>query len=308
MYIYRYSPLEMASTSWITTSLYNYNQWQLNAGKPYQPYYMILGNFGQSNYGNFATNPYSNTINVVDLKFNQPLYNNTVLPFGYNLTPNIYANNNKFGFNSYYKPNNLFTKNTYNLTNNEFSNYQKTNNNTATKATNNKPKTKKSENNQVTIQEDLRSEFLTTASKYEGCNEKDGSWRQISNSKEWCADFITHVVNETYNDNGYQDLKGFTKKKESPHMRVEEIKQWGITNDKYLDLSKSSNEAKEIKQNVKKGDIMILRENGASHTGFVSKILADGSFETIEGNRDDKVTKYKYNPNDDRLSGFVQLA
>jgi hypothetical protein len=57
---------------------------------------------------------------------------------------------------------------------------------------------------------------------------------------------------------------------------------------------------------------LILRENGASHTGFVSKINKDGSFDTIEGNvttnGDDKVVKGHYSPSYKDISGFVQLS
>ena len=54
-------------------------------------------------------------------------------------------------------------------------------------------KTSKHSNKKPTLQEGL----IKTAFKYRGLNEADGSWRQISNSKEWCADFIYHVLDET---------------------------------------------------------------------------------------------------------------
>ena len=269
--------MDMNSTSWITSALYNYNRADINSISWINP--------------NLQLTP---TLYYNDNRNKQNIYN----PFYGHVE----------GWWNNYRPTNYYTyrqttpikciwQNYYNA-NNTY-NYKKNYKNNITETKNTK---------QGTIQEDLRSEFLTTAKKYKGCNESDGSWRQISNSKEWCADFITHVVNETYNDNGYADLKGFNKKENSPHMRVEEIKQWGIKNDKFLNTANSTNKARTIKENVKKGDIVILRENGASHTGFVTEVLPDGSFKTIEGNRDDKVTTYQYAANDNKLSGFVQLA
>ena len=144
--------------------------------------------------------------------------------------------------------------------------------------------------------------FANNAKKYLGYNEKDGSSNLFSNSKEWCADFVTYVVKESYSSKGLLPPKDF-----GDHS-VENLKQWGIDNNNYLSITDSNNKAKTITDNVKIGDIMILRENGASHTGFVSQINPDGSFKTIEGNRGDKVAFGSYKPDDPQLSGFVQLS
>ena len=54
---------------------------------------------------------------------------------------------------------------------------------------------------------------------------------------------------------------------------------------------------------------MIINENGASHTGFVTDIDKDsGVIKTIEGNRDDMVKEYSYSPNYPDLSGFIRLT
>lgn len=148
----------------------------------------------------------------------------------------------------------------------------------------------------------IQTAILKNAKKYLGYNEADGSSKKFSNSKEWCADFVTYVVKESYKEKGLPVPEGFG------NHRVENIKQWGINNDKYLSISDKKNKADIIKNNVKIGDIMILRENGASHTGFVSKINEDGSFEAIEGNRYDKVDIGKYPADYADLSGFVQLS
>lgn len=155
----------------------------------------------------------------------------------------------------------------------------------------------------------IREGMVKNALKYRGLNEADGSWRQISNSKEWCADFIYHVIDETYKEQGKPVPKGLEKELPpgKPNHRVEELKQWGIDNGKFFQTANKKNKGKLIAENVKPGDILILREYGASHTGFVTKVYSDGVFETIEGNRNDKVCRVRYSPNYHEISGFVQL-
>ena len=156
---------------------------------------------------------------------------------------------------------------------------------------------------------DFRHAMAINAEKYLGYNEADGSFRKFSNSGEWCADFVAYIVKETCEQKGLNPPKRLVKLPDgAENRRVEDMKQWGIKNDKYLDLSTKSNKAKIITEKVHVGDILILRENGASHTGIVSKINKNGTFETIEGNRDDKVTKARYSPYNSDISGFVQLV
>ncbi len=155
---------------------------------------------------------------------------------------------------------------------------------------------------------DFRKDFVNTAKKYMGYNEADGSSRKISKSGEWCADFIKYVLDETYASKGLRTPSGLHKEWEMPHLRVENIKNWGIKKGMYLDIAHQGNKAKAITDNVKVGDILILRENKASHTGFVTKVYPDGSFDTIEGNRDDKVSTGHYSANHRDISGFVQVT
>ncbi|MCM1338620.1 MAG: CHAP domain-containing protein [Muribaculaceae bacterium] len=155
---------------------------------------------------------------------------------------------------------------------------------------------------------DLRADFLTTSRRYYGYNEADGSSRVISKSPEWCADFIKFVINKTYREKGLTpptyDLQ---IEPGMPHLRVENIKQWGINNGTYLPVAGKGNKADIIRNKVKPGDVIILRENGASHTGFVTKVYADGSFDSIEGNRNDRVATAHYSAYNPSLSGFVQV-
>jgi hypothetical protein len=148
--------------------------------------------------------------------------------------------------------------------------------------------------------------FASNAAKYLGYSEKNGESKVFSNSSEWCADFVTYVVKETYKEKGLDIPAGFG------NHRVENLRQWGIQNNKYLSLTNKSDKASTIANNVKIGDILILREDGASHTGIVTKINSNGSFETIEGNvasnGDDKVVKRSYSADYKKISGFVQLS
>lgn len=194
--------------------------------------------------------------------------------------------------------------NIYKLANQMNSPQETSTTNTVTKTTPSKQsenvtvnKNKKTTNSSKTIGE----AFVKNAQKYLGYNEADGSSKKFSNSGEWCADFVSYVVKETYKSQGKTPPKDFG------NHRVEILKQWGIKNDKYLQVANKSNRAKLIAEKVKPGDIMILRENNASHTGFVTKVYPNGVFETIEGNRYDKVTRFKYSPNYSDISGFVQL-
>ena len=198
-------------------------------------------------------------------------------------------------------PNNIYTET------NIFG--QKVNRTNLTNPTQNITKTtsKTINNTRKTQKQDLRNDFVKTSKKYLGFNESDGSSKMISKSGEWCADFIKYVINESYRDKGLTPPTSDLRIEPGmPHLRVENIKQWGIKHDTYLPIAGKSNKAETIASKVKPGDVFILREN-ASHTGFVSKVYKDGSFDSIEGNRDDKVTTHHYQANDPTLSGFVQV-
>ncbi|MBQ8458783.1 CHAP domain-containing protein [bacterium] len=154
---------------------------------------------------------------------------------------------------------------------------------------------------------DIGQSFVKNARKYIGYNEKDGSFKKFSNDTEWCADFVTYVVKESYKQRGLNPPKGFGS------WRCENIKQWAIDNGKFLNTANADDKVELIKSKVKLGDLMILRENGASHIGIVSKKYKDGSFDVIEGNvptkrATDEVVETRYYPYNTELSGFVQLS
>ena len=52
---------------------------------------------------------------------------------------------------------------------------------------------------------------------------------------------------------------------------------------------------------------MIEKRGGKSHTGIVTKVNPDGSFETVEGNTSNSVGARKYSANSPTLSGFISL-
>lgn len=134
-------------------------------------------------------------------------------------------------------------------------------------------------------------------------NESDGSYLQVTGGRHeaWCADFVTYVVQQACKQTG-TSLNGFG----SPAVRT--LAAWGQSNNCYIDVVGSSNRAQTIVNNVQPGDVMIQQSNGASHTGIVTKVYSDGSFDTIEGNTSDQCLARHYSANDAKLSGFVKIT
>lgn len=178
-----------------------------------------------------------------------------------------------------------------------------------TTPTNKTDKTNKSEKSKHHVTKgEFRNALLINAEKYLGYNEADGSSKKISPSGEWCADFIAFIIEETSRQKGIRPPKSLVELPYGePNRRVEDIKQWGIRHGKFIETVNKSNKAEYISKNIKPGDILILRENGASHTGFVTKVYKNGYFDTIEGNREDKVTRFRYSPYYSDISGFVRV-
>ena len=144
--------------------------------------------------------------------------------------------------------------------------------------------------------------IVSTALKYKGYNEKDGSYKLFTNGRTeaWCADFVSYVVKESARKSG-KSLNGFG----SPS--VTNLRQWGKDNGCYLQTDNLSNKTDTIKKQVKPGDVIIFK-NGKSHTGIVKSVDENGKITTIEGNTSDKVAERTYTATDSSISGFVQLA
>lgn len=157
---------------------------------------------------------------------------------------------------------------------------------------------------------DLRQSFVTTADKYLGQNEIKGDHKKFCinsgcnsfNEGEWCTDFVTYVVKESYKKNGLKAPYWF-----GDH-DVATLKREADKHGKFNSIVKVEDKKDFITKNVKPGDIFILNEGGDSHTGFVTSVDASGGFYSIEGNRNDKVMKYYYSPDYKGLSGFIQLS
>ncbi len=156
----------------------------------------------------------------------------------------------------------------------------------------------------VRLSGNLGKDIVSTAKSYIGYNESNGSYKLFTGGRNeaWCADFSTYVVKEAYSKNGKKLPSGFGSSS------VDGLRNWGQKNNCYLKTSGQSNKSSLIARNVKPGDIVIFKE-GRSHTGIVTKVNADGSFETIEGNTNGNNVAYrKYSANEKTLSGFVQVA
>lgn len=61
----------------------------------------------------------------------------------------------------------------------------------------------------------------------------------------------------------------------------------------------------------KAGDVMIQKNNGASHTGIVESVDPDGTIHTIEGNASNSVRRVTYRPGSkgyNQISGWVKMS
>lgn len=163
------------------------------------------------------------------------------------------------------------------------------------------------------------SGLVTNAQKYLGCSEaNNGHLKFITNpecktmdphDEEWCTDFVTYVTKETYKQQGLKTPVWFGSHD------VRTLKHQAISHNRFIDTTTKTDKGKFISQNIKPGDIVILNQNGASHTGFVTKVHSNGNFETVEGNVGDPggkgsgmVAANRYYAGDKTLSGFIRLA
>ncbi len=179
------------------------------------------------------------------------------------------------------------------------------------------PKTTKSkirENPQTSTnpsQRPVRTTFVEIARKYSDCNEKNGTHHKFCVNpsckqedpydQEWCTDFVTYVVKEAYRNAGREVPAGF-----GDH-DVERMKNWADRNGLFIRTSNVARKGSFITKNIKPGDIFILNENNSSHIGFVTRVDDNGIIHTIEGNRDDKVSRFSYSPDNPDLSGFIRM-
>ena len=146
----------------------------------------------------------------------------------------------------------------------------------------------------------LQLSLVDKAKSYVGRVNSDAEGNRLfsgGSSRAWCADFVSYNLKQTFGSK----LPSFTH-----CTSVNGLREWGKNNGCYHQMP-SSGKASYIAQNVKPGDIMIEKEGGKSHTGIVTKVNSDGSFETVEGNCSSSVKTQKYQANSPTLSGFISL-
>lgn len=145
--------------------------------------------------------------------------------------------------------------------------------------------------------------IVSTALKYKGYNEANGSYKLFTNGRTeaWCADFVSYVVRESARNSG-KSINGFGS------ASVSNLRQWGKDNGCYLQTDNLANKTDTIKAQVKPGDVVIFK-NGRSHTGIVKSVdEVTGKITTIEGNTSNMVAERTYSASDSTISGFVQVA
>ncbi len=135
--------------------------------------------------------------------------------------------------------------------------------------------------------------------EYKVNSDSDGN-RLFSGGKKqpWCTDFVSYNIEKVLGDKLPSSFKHFSS--------VTALKNWGENNDCYYKIPETKKE-EYVAQNIKVGDIMIETKGNKSHTGIVTKVNADGSFETIEGNCGNKVATQCHKANSPTLSGFISL-
>ncbi len=150
------------------------------------------------------------------------------------------------------------------------------------------------------------SAIVDVAKRYMGYNEADGSYHLFTNGRDyaWCAAFVSYAVKQAYKEMGKSIPKGFGSSS------VSTLMDWGIKNNLFLKTAgmSDSQKAAAIAGNVKPGDLVIFKSNGASHVGIIKSVNADGSFTTIEGNSSNRVKSNSFKASKNTVTGFVRMA
>jgi|InofroStandDraft_1065614.scaffolds.fasta_scaffold00156_100 uncharacterized protein (UPF0335 family) len=121
-------------------------------------------------------------------------------------------------------------------------------------------------------------------------------------SQAWCADFVTSIVKTAYESTGKTVPSGFGSSS------VSNLMSWAQSNGRFIQTAGKSNKAGIITGQIQPGDLIIQKENGSSHTGIVTKVYPDGSYDTVEGNSSDAVKNRHYTANDGKLTGFIKMT
>lgn len=144
------------------------------------------------------------------------------------------------------------------------------------------------------------------ANKFMGYNEANGSYKKFTGGRTeaWCADFVTYIIKN------YAASQGIKLPKDFGSSSVSGLMSWAQSKGCFKNTSQMSNSQKAdyAKNNLKPGDIIIWKSNGASHTGIVKSVNDDGTFTTIEGNSSDQVKSNKKSIYDKSLTGFIPCS
>ena len=146
------------------------------------------------------------------------------------------------------------------------------------------------------------AKLAENAKKYVGQVNSDREGNRLfsgGKNQPWCADFVSYNIKQTLGSNLPSSFKHFSS--------VDSLKNWGVQNNCYKQVP-SGDKANYIANNVKIGDIMIEKNGSKSHTGIVTKVNSDGSFEVVEGNCGSKVATQKYKANSRTLTGFISMG
>ena len=150
------------------------------------------------------------------------------------------------------------------------------------------------------------NDIINSASSYYGIvnNDAQGNLLFTNGAKEsWCAATVTSIFNDLCGDKLPDDFGARS---------VETMQKWGINHKLYTETStmKKADRQKWILENVKPGDIFVLKRNGESHVGIVTKVYEENGkvmFESYEGNYSNKFSKVTRSSESITLSGFISM-
>jgi len=125
-----------------------------------------------------------------------------------------------------------------------------------------------------------------------GINEASGMHTKYGGNSHdaWCAHFVSWTYEQA---NGGKAPWGH-------QAGVSGILDWGKRNNRFIPKEQAQGK-------LKPGDVIIYKDNGASHTGIVTKVNSDGSVSTVEGNTKDAVRERTVKLNNKKLTGFVSV-
>ena len=112
------------------------------------------------------------------------------------------------------------------------------------------------------------------------------------NSNAWCASFVSWCYGRGQNNNNAKTF-GYDQSTQSIRAKAMNAGHYSSKNSSYV---------------PQVGDLAIWRYSSSTgHVGIISKVNPDGSFETIEGNCDNKVQRVTRTRNGKDFDGFVRM-